>query len=105
MTVRNAETILPTTAEAGVKVEVRSHHHVLCYAAMLSYATFHAHEGALRDIDAQERACVLGDGSTVPTQAKALQVAVEAVDRAGLSVAGFLRTIIAFGVQRTPPGF
>ena len=99
-TVRNELVILPSTAEAGVKVEVRSHHHVLCYAAMLSYATFQAHEGALRDVDAEERACVLGDHSMVPAQAKALQVAVEAVDGAGLSVAGFLRTIIAFGVEQ-----
>ncbi len=97
-TVRNAVVLLPKTAEAGVKVEVRSHHHVLCYAAMLSYATFLAHVGALRDVDAEEHACVLGDHSMVPAQAEALQVAVEAVEGAGLSVAGFLRTIIAFGV-------
>lgn len=89
------ERLRPSTADAGIKVEVRSNHHVLCYCAMLSFATFQA---ASLDADQVEKACVLGNSATVPTQAKLLEAAVDGAERAGLSISGLFKAMLDFNI-------
>ena len=98
-TAQNVEVLRPSTADAGIKVEVRSNHHVLCYAAMLSYATYQVHYASLRNVDASERACVLGDKTTVPFEAKILEKVVDAGHAVGLDGGEALRSMVKLRIE------
>ncbi len=87
----------PSTAEAQIKVDLESDHHVLCYAPMLSYPSFLAHEAALLPIDQSERASVLGDASTVTEEAKLLEHLVDAGAQI-VSPGTLLKTMAKFSV-------
>ncbi|MGH1573818.1 lipase family protein [Methylobacterium sp. P31] len=95
-TVLRSYTIKPTTAQAGIKVDPLSNHHVPCYAAMLSWATYKKHEPALLPVDKPERDCIIGDQSTVPPLAKVIERAVAAGSALGLHAGDTLRGLINF---------
>jgi triacylglycerol lipase len=69
-TLSKATVIQPSTAQAGIKLDLLCDHHVICYCAMLDFAQTNA--AVLTAPDVALRACVLGDASTVPETAKAL---------------------------------
>ena len=94
-TLPNALILRPSSAEAAIRVDVLSDHHVLCYCAMLSLATAQAAKLDVVDMDA--RNCILGGPDQVQAAAKLLEAALDGVDEAGLSGAEFFRTIIGFG--------
>lgn len=73
-TLSKATVIQPSTAQAGVKLDLLCNHHVICYCAMLDFAQ--TNSAVLTAPDAACKACVLGPASTVPETAKALAVLV-----------------------------
>jgi triacylglycerol lipase len=73
-TLPNATVIQPTTAQAGVRLDILCNHHVICYCAMIDYnATMAAPTTAQ---DASCKSCILGPSSTMPESAKALAVII-----------------------------
>jgi len=69
-TLPKATIIQPSTAQAGIKLDLLCNHHVICYCAMLDFAQTTA--AALTAPDLVCKTCILGDASTVPLTAKAL---------------------------------
>jgi triacylglycerol lipase len=68
-TLSKAKVIQPSTADAGVKLDLLCNHHVICYCAMLDFQQ--ADVAACRE-------CILGPASTMPEEAKALAVLINA---------------------------
>src|SRR5665213_431350 len=68
--------IQPLAANAGVRLDLLCDHHVICYCAMLDFQQTIA--ASLIARDAACRACVLGPASTMPDEAKALAVLINA---------------------------
>jgi hypothetical protein len=59
--------IQPSTAQAGVRLDILCNHHVICYCAMIDYnATMAA------PTTAQDASCKSGASATMPEAAKAL---------------------------------
>ena len=78
---RKATKIEPKDAQAGVTVELRCNHHVICYCAMLD---FNQTQPASRDDrDKACAKCILGDKGTVPREAKLLAAAIKVVQSFG----------------------
>lgn len=75
-TLSKAKVIQPATANAGVKLDLLCDHHVICYCAMLDFQQTIA--APLSPQDTACRACVLGPASTMPEEAKALAVLINA---------------------------
>ncbi len=73
-TLSKATIIQPTTAQAGIKLDLLCDHHVICYCAMLDFQQ--TNSAVLAAQDAACRACILGPASTVPETAKALATLV-----------------------------
>ena len=73
-TLSQATIIQPSTAQAGIKLDLLCDHHVICYCAMLDFQqTISAPSTAQ---DAACKACILGPASTVPETAKALAILI-----------------------------
>ncbi|WP_336491817.1 lipase family protein [Methylobacterium nigriterrae] len=96
-------TIKTGSAEAGIKVDPLCNHHVLSCAAMLAWTTYMKHAPALLDVDAPERACIIGNRSTVPALAKIIELAIEAGGALGLSAGDALRGLIKFRIEPKAP--
>jgi triacylglycerol lipase len=75
-TLSKAEVIQPSKADAGVKLDLLCDHHIICYCAMLDFQQTIA--APLRAQDDACKACVLGPASTMPEEAKALAVLINA---------------------------
>jgi triacylglycerol lipase len=75
-TLSKAVVIQPATADAGVKLDLLCDHHIICYCAMLDFQQTSAAPLIARD--AACKACVLGPASTMPEEAKALAVLINA---------------------------
>ncbi len=97
-TVQNVHVLRPSNAEAGIAVDPFCDHHVLCYAAMLSYPVYRAHEPALLGYDASEHACVRGDAATVTQEAKMLEKVADALQGEGYGLGKFLQMMVRFTV-------
>jgi len=65
-----ATVLQPSTAQAGIRLDLLCDHHVLCYCGMLDYLQTSATPLSAQDADS--RPCILGPASTVPETAKAL---------------------------------
>lgn len=80
-TLSKATRLEPATADAGIKVDLGCHHHVICYCAMLDYKQTMA--GAptppppSKDIDAPEKKCILGNATAVTHESRILAQVVE----------------------------
>ena len=73
-TLLNVTVIQPSTADAGIRLDILCNHHVICYCAMIDYnATMAAPTTAQ---DASCKSCILGPSSTMPESAKALAVII-----------------------------
>jgi triacylglycerol lipase len=75
-TLSKAKVIQPLAANAGVKLDLFCDHHIICYCAMLDFQ-----QTSVAPLTAQDtvcRACVLGPASTMPEEAKALAVLINA---------------------------
>jgi triacylglycerol lipase len=75
-TLSKAEIIQPSSADAGVRLDLFCDHHVICYCAMLDFQQTIAAPSNARDANC--RACILGPASTMPEEAKALAVLINA---------------------------
>lgn len=73
-TLPNATILQPSTAQAGVRLDLLCDHHVICYCGMINFAEESA--APTTPQDAGCKACVLGDASTVPETAKALAILI-----------------------------
>jgi triacylglycerol lipase len=69
-TLSQATIIQPSTAQAGIQLDLLCDHHVICYCAMIDF--LHTSAAVLTAQDAGYKPCILGDASTVPEEAKAL---------------------------------
>ena len=73
-TLTNATVIQPSTAQAGIRLDILCNHHVICYCAMIDYdATMDAPTTAQ---DASCKFCILGPASVMPESAKAMAVII-----------------------------
>ena len=95
---QNVHVLRPSNAEAGVTVDPLCAHHVLCYAAMLSYPAYLVHRAALLGFDASEHACVPGDASTVAQDARMLEKAADVMQGEDYALGDFLRMMVHFTV-------
>jgi triacylglycerol lipase len=75
-TLSKAEVIQPSKAAAGVKLDLLCNHHVICYCAMLDFQQ--TSTASLTAQDTACKACILGPASTMPEEAKALAVLINA---------------------------
>jgi triacylglycerol lipase len=75
-TLSKAEVIQPSQADAGVRLDLLCDHHVICYCAMLDFQQTSAAPPSAQDTAC--RACILGPASTMPEEAKALAVLINA---------------------------
>ena len=73
-TLSKATILQPSTAQAGVQLDLLCDHHIICYCAMLDFAA--TSTAPLIPQDAACKACVLGPASSVPETAKALAVLI-----------------------------
>ena len=73
-TLSRATVLQPSTAQAGVKLDLLCDHHVICYCAMLDFAQASAAPSTAQD--ATSKACILGPALSVPETAKALAVLI-----------------------------
>ena len=73
-TLPNATVIKPSTAQAGVRLDILCNHHVICYCAMIDYKDTMATPTTAQD--ASRKSCILGPSSTMPEAAKALAVII-----------------------------
>ena len=74
-TLSKATVIQPSTAQAGIKLDLFCDHHIICYCAMLDFAE--TSSAPLTAQDAACKACILGPASTVPEAAKALATLID----------------------------
>ncbi len=73
-TLSKATILQPSTAQAGIQLDLLCDHHIICYCAMLDFAQMSAAPLIPQDIAC--KACVLGPASSVPETAKALAVLI-----------------------------
>ena len=73
-TLPNATVIQPSTAQAGIHLDILCNHHVICYCAMIDYNDTMAAPTTAED--ASCKSCILGPTSTMPESAKAIAVIV-----------------------------
>lgn len=73
-TLPNATVIQPSTAQAGIRLDILCNHHVICYCAMIDYKETMAAPTTVQD--ASCKSCILGPSSTMPETAKALAVII-----------------------------
>ena len=73
-TLPNTTIIQPSTAQAGVRLDILCNHHVICYCAMIDYKDTMATPTTAQD--ASRKSCILGPSSTMPEAAKALAVII-----------------------------
>jgi len=73
-TLSNATVIQPSTAQAGIRLDILCNHHVICYCAMIDYKDTMAAPTTAQD--ASCKSCILGPSSTMPEAAKALATIV-----------------------------
>ena len=73
-TLPNATVIQPSTAQAGIRLDILCNHHVICYCAMIDYKDTMAAPTTAQD--ASCKSCILGPSSTMPEAAKALAVII-----------------------------
>ncbi len=86
-----ATVLRPSTAEAGVRLDILCNHHLLCYVAMIDFA---ATRPALdTPEDKGEAACVLGPSGTMPGTAKALACLIDEFGVADQRVLAILRAL------------
>jgi triacylglycerol lipase len=69
-TLPNATVLQPSTAQAGIRLDLFCNHHVICYCAMIDYADTMAAPTTAQD--ANEKACILPAPSVMPETAKAM---------------------------------
>jgi triacylglycerol lipase len=69
-TLSKATNIQPSTAQAGIRLDLLCDHHAICYCAMIDFRQTSAAPSTAQD--AACKACILGNASTVPDAAKAL---------------------------------
>ena len=75
-TLSRATILQPSTAQAGVRLDLLCDHHVICYCAMLDFLQTSALPP--NPLDADTRACILGPASSVPETTKALATLINA---------------------------
>jgi len=73
-TLPNATVIQPSTAQAGIRLDILCNHHVICYCAMIDYNDTMAAPTTAED--ASCKSCILGPTSTMPESAKAMAVII-----------------------------
>jgi triacylglycerol lipase len=71
-TLPNATVIQPSTAQAGVRLDVLCDHHVICYCAMIGYRDTMVATTPTLPQDASCKSCILAPPSAMPESAKAL---------------------------------
>lgn len=71
--------ILPTTAEASIRVDLGCNHHVICYCAMLDYEGTMRAASPVRAGEEGSATCILGPETGKPTLAKELMSAIAGV--------------------------
>ncbi len=86
-----ATVLQPSTAEAGVKLDIACNHHLLCYLAMIDFGAARSALGA--PPDAGEARCVVGPSGTMPWTARALALLVNALGGADQRVLAILRAL------------
>ena len=69
-TLSNATVIQPSTAQAGIRLDVLCDHHVICYCAMIDYTDTMAAPTTAQD--ASCKSCILPPPSAMSDSAKAL---------------------------------
>jgi triacylglycerol lipase len=73
-TLPNATVIQPSTAQAGIRLDILCNHHVICYCAMIDYNDTMAAPTTAQD--ASCKSCILGPASAMPESAKAMAVII-----------------------------
>jgi triacylglycerol lipase len=68
-TLPNATVIQPSTAQAGIRLDLFCDHHVICYCAMIDYKDTMAAPTTAQD--ATSKSCILPPPSAMPETAKA----------------------------------
>ena len=71
-TLPNATVIQPSTAQAGIRLDVLCDHHVICYCAMIGYRDTMVATTPTLPQDASCKSCILPPPSAMPESAKAL---------------------------------
>lgn len=77
-TVPGVTVIQPSTAKAGVRLDLLCDHHVICYCAMIDYAQTMATPTTVADVAC--KACILPAASGVPEAAKAMAIVINGFD-------------------------
>ena len=73
-TLPNTTLIQPSTAQAGVRLDVFCNHHVICYCAIIDYQQTMA--APTTPQDASCKACIISPPSNMPETAKALAIII-----------------------------
>jgi triacylglycerol lipase len=73
-TLPNATVVQPSTAQAGIRLDVFCNHHVICYCAMIDYKDTMAAQTTAQD--ASCKSCILPPPSVMPESAKALAIII-----------------------------
>lgn len=86
-----ATVLQPSSAQAGVKLDIVCNHHLLCYLAMIDFAAAQSTLAAPQD--AGDAACVLGPAGAMPVTAKALALLIDEFGVADERVLAILRAL------------
>lgn len=92
-TLQNVLILAPSTADAAIRIDVRCNHHVICYCAMLDYAT--ATGLSPKQVDLPCQACINGDKRSISNDATSMGVAVEAVASTAHHVSALFRAMFS----------